>query len=94
MDTSPEGGIISELTIWQGGVKVFPVEVSNIPSDLSATDKFNTCINRSAEQETRVIRTCCSSREQTGYACIKLGIFPLPAERCKECLHYEPKPVN
>lgn len=82
---------MANLTIWHGSVKVFPVESSTNPDEVSPSDKFNTCEYRSGEPQTRTIKTCCSSKERTGYACNKLGIFPLSAERCKACKEYRAK---
>lgn len=80
---------MGKLTIWHGGVKVFPVEQVTVSTD--PADKFNTCTHRSDKEVSETKSTCCSSRVITGYKCIKLKIHPLSAERCKGCLHYQVK---
>ena len=88
---------MAQLTIWHGGVKVFPLKEPEIvaPTTLNNEEfekqKFSTCQFRTDNQESRTVRTCCSSVERTGYACKKLGIFPLAKERCQGCLHYQAK---
>ncbi len=81
---------MGKLTIWHGGVKVYPVE--NLVASTDPADKFNTCANRSEKEVSEIKRTCCNSTAVIGYKCIKLSIHPLSAERCKECLHYQAKP--
>lgn len=83
---------MAKLTIWQGGVKIQTVgEIPQPNSDAPAESNLQTCKHRAEKEESRTIRTCCSSRTATGYACIKLGLFPLSESQCESCQHYVKK---
>ncbi len=82
-----------DLTIWHGSVKVFPVETPKKVENGAAVpyNNFETCVHRSAEIESHVIKTCCSQVTKRGHRCNKLQIFPLTANACINCSEYVPK---
>jgi hypothetical protein len=57
-------------------------------------DKLNTCMHRSENEETHVIKRCsCQGGDytKTGYVCNKRGIFGVNQEICAPCEDYASK---
>lgn len=50
-----------------------------------------TCAHRSEKEEPLVIRTCCNSRTEYHWKCMKLQVHPLTEVICQDCKIYEKK---
>ena len=52
-------------------------------------EKFDSCQFRSPTRVKGPIKICCGrTREVNEYACEKLKVFPLQADKCTECNEY------